>query len=147
MCLWEMLVGEKPWAGLSNHQVVFNVLSGKRPDLRGRLSKAREMIVLDSADDMLVALCERCWVDDSKQRPLMSEVLEVLNLCYDSVLEGESGSGSGSGKQVQDMQHKEETFDELDSCYDALDTRTESLGSEPEETTSLNMKKSGANDK
>jgi hypothetical protein len=73
--LWEMLVGQRPWAGLSIAQIAYSVgLMRQRPPLDGPLMPPFR------CPPKLRALIEACWDQDPKRRPAASEVLKELTL-------------------------------------------------------------------
>lgn len=73
--LWEMLAGQRPWAGLSIAQIAYSVgLLRQRPPLDGAAMPPGR------CPPKLRALVEACWDQDPKRRPAASEVLKELTM-------------------------------------------------------------------
>ncbi|KAG2434685.1 hypothetical protein HXX76_007576 [Chlamydomonas incerta] len=73
--LWEMLAGQRPWAGLSIAQIAYSVgLLKQRPPLDGAAMPPGR------CPPKLRALVQACWDQDPKRRPAASEVLKELTL-------------------------------------------------------------------
>ena len=139
ICLWEICIGEKPFARLSNHEVIFQVMSGSRPPFRQRLMDLRrqgkdeseeENGILDQADQLLVSLVESCWLEDPKARPTMASVLDTLNSCHDIMLEEAEQKNDKEGGAVKkedrplvvlsDGNDSNGSNEEYDELYDAM---------------------------
>ncbi len=73
--IWEMLAGQRPWAGLSIAQIAYSVgLLRQRPPLDGAAMPPGR------CPPKLRALVEACWDQDPKRRPAAIEVLKELTL-------------------------------------------------------------------
>lgn len=67
LVIWEMIKGEKPFAGYEDHWIIFKVGNeGRRPDIPGRVSPA------------IRNLLKQCWEADNKKRPKIDMVIDVF---------------------------------------------------------------------
>lgn len=68
--MWEIIQGQRPWAGRDSMDVVFRVCSGER------------MPLPKCEYDSIPKLIERCWQSNPDNRPKMDEVLNILHTAW-----------------------------------------------------------------
>jgi hypothetical protein len=72
LVLWEMLAGERPWAGLRSHEIMYAVvLQGKRPQVPQATAGKMHRKAQDSPTRFppaIVRLLEGCWEADPCKR-------------------------------------------------------------------------------
>jgi serine/threonine protein kinase len=78
LVLWEMLAGERPWAGLRSHEILYAVvLQGKRPPIPKPTNDRTSANPQDSAarfPPAIVRLLEGCWEAEPGRRFNADEV-------------------------------------------------------------------------
>jgi hypothetical protein len=104
--LWQLWFKLQPYAGMSLHKILHQVMKGKRLSLlpEPRTRNERDSVTVGHLlpPPALAALIGRCWAQDPAARPPLAEVFEAFQAALPAVraLPGEIGSreiGSGEG--------------------------------------------------
>jgi hypothetical protein len=103
---WQLWFKLQPYAGMSLHKILHQVMKGKRLSLlpEPRTRNERDSVTVGHLlpPPALAALIGRCWAQDPAARPPLAEVFEAFQAALPAVraLPGEIGSrkiGSGEG--------------------------------------------------
>jgi serine/threonine protein kinase len=93
--LWQMLVGERPWAGDRDPEIIESVKEGERPELTGG-GEWREQMPQPLAD-----LVQECWQQDHEARPSFEVVSSRLQATAELLLASPLSSVRESAREAQ----------------------------------------------
>lgn len=96
--MWEVLTGQKPWGGISPHQVFFQLMKKERPTL----PEDKDIPSNCYGWESYVNLMRTCWSEDPSQRPEFAEISIVLSQILKKAQEAEeSGSPTPAAEELE----------------------------------------------